>query len=299
MRWRPWQRPATDKLGIVMATHELTWARVAGTASAPHLVSAGKFAINNLEPAEALQRLISTEQLAGCHTHLVLPSGNYQLFLLEAPSVAEEELREAVRWRMSDMLTYPVTEAVLDAFLLPEDAYRGRQKMAYIAACPKKLISSLDFAFQGLSVSLDSITIPEVALLALGRHLIPENESWALVALGGNESHLCIIQHQSLYLARQAPVGWNRLHNSMEYDTLLLEVQRSLDFYDSQIGKGTVRRVLISSSDNTEPLLKYLQENLGPQVLQLTTTELVGTELPLDAPDSLQALGAALRGMSC
>ena len=77
-----------------------------------------------------------------------LHPADYQLLLVESPNVPEKELHNAMRWRLKDLLNYPVEHAVYDLFKVPDDAYRGRINMAYVAVAPmaavKKLMSMVE-----------------------------------------------------------------------------------------------------------------------------------------------------------
>ncbi|NNM50828.1 MAG: hypothetical protein HKM02_01200 [Pseudomonadales bacterium] len=288
-----WKKSGHSRLGLVLSTHSLSWVLIQPGAP-PSILGSGAIMLNNRELGEVLLELLNTPGIANSQVHLVLPPGNYQLLLAEAPSVPETELADALRWKVADMLTYDPAEAALDAFALPEDAYRGRQPMAYVAACPRPLISSFDQVFARLPLALMRITIPEVASLHVGQRIVPESESWALVMLGINECHMCLMQHRELYLTRQAPVGWSRLRGTDDFDHLLLEIQRSLDYYESQIGKGTIRRVLISPHIKSAELATYLDQNMTPAVSVLDIQHLVQGELSGSAADEAVALGAAL-----
>jgi len=57
--------------------------------------------------------------------------------------VPAEELAEALRWRVKDLITFPVAEAIIDAFLLPEDSARGTSRMAYAVVAQRKNIEAL------------------------------------------------------------------------------------------------------------------------------------------------------------
>ncbi len=288
-----WKKSGLTRLGLVLSTHSLSWALLQPE-TLPKLLGSGSVAFNNRELGETLLELLNIPGIAHSQVHLVLPPGNYQLLLAEAPSVPGHELADALRWKVADMLTYDPADAALDAFALPADAYRGRQPMAYLAACPRQLISSFDQIFARLPLELMRVTIPEVASLHLGQRIVPESESWALVMLGINECHMCLMQHRELYLTRQAPVGWSRLRSADDFDQLLLEVQRSLDYYESQIGKGTIRRILISPHIKSAELAAYLDQNLTPAVSVLDIQPLVQGELSGSAADEAVALGAAL-----
>jgi hypothetical protein len=64
---------------------------------------------------------------------LVLAPELYALSLIERPAVPDDELNEAVRWRIQESLEFPVDEARLDTFALPESALRD-QSMVFVAA---------------------------------------------------------------------------------------------------------------------------------------------------------------------
>ena len=62
--------------------------------------------------ATALRQMLTTHGAHGQPSTSVLPTGDYHLLLLEAPAVPAEELREAARWRVKDLIDFDVEEAV-------------------------------------------------------------------------------------------------------------------------------------------------------------------------------------------
>src|SRR5687768_16775723 len=49
----------------------------------------------------------------------LLPRNEYQIVLVDAPSVPADEVKAALRWRIKDMIDYPVDEATVDMLELP------------------------------------------------------------------------------------------------------------------------------------------------------------------------------------
>ncbi len=270
----------------------ISWARL--QQNPPLLLAHGQVTLAGRELSTALTELAQEAGLEKSQLHLVLAPGQYQLMLTEAPQVGDDELAAALRWKVAELLSYSVEEASLDAFALPEDAYRGRQRMAYVATCPRNAVSSLDSSFAQAQLALHSITIPEIACLRLGRLLQPAADGRALVMLSEHECQIVLIQDGHLYLSRQAPIGWSRLLQSRDFEALLLEIQRSLDYYDSQIGKGVVRQVLISPHEHAGELASYLDQNLSPEVLELDLSVWLGSSFAGVASEQALAIGAAL-----
>ena len=54
-----------------------------------------------------------------------LPYSAYSMVQLEAPELEPDELREAMRWRVRDLIDFPVEQAAIDVFHLPESQRPG------------------------------------------------------------------------------------------------------------------------------------------------------------------------------
>jgi MSHA biogenesis protein MshI len=83
-------------------------------------------------------------------------------------------------------------------------------------------------------------------------------------------------------------------------DTIVIEVQRSLDYYESHFAQSTVTGVVLGPLPwRTEGVLSYLSSQLGLPTRVASLEELIDLPTPL-APAlqarCLLAVGAALRG---
>ena len=63
---------------------------------------------------EALTRLRRKFDLGRAACTTLAAPGQYQLLQVEAPTVSREEMREAARWKIQDMVDYPVEQATVD-----------------------------------------------------------------------------------------------------------------------------------------------------------------------------------------
>jgi MSHA biogenesis protein MshI len=75
---------------------------------------------------QALADIIQKNTLGRAPLSAVVDSGSYQLVQLEAPNVEPQEWRAAIRWRLRDVIDFPLEEATVDVFEIPEPA-RGAQ----------------------------------------------------------------------------------------------------------------------------------------------------------------------------
>ena len=99
-----------------------------------------------LDDDDKYARLLSSwnkaHRLRADRSATLLPAGCYDLLLVESPSVPLEEKREAIRWRIKDLIDFPVTEAVIDWVELPAPAAgapaRGAPRRAWSAPRPAR-----------------------------------------------------------------------------------------------------------------------------------------------------------------
>ena len=84
-----------------------------------------------------------------------------------------------------------------------------------------------------------------------------------------------------------------------EFDRLVLEVQRSLDYYDRYFSQPTVAKILISPTEQPVPgLAEYMSRNTGVAAAVLDVNDIIDAPQPLDAQQQAQcllAIGAAMR----
>lgn len=293
MHW-PWQRTSSLIVGLMPLADRLAWVEL--TPGEPGRVqAAGSESV--AAPDTALSRfpgLAAERRWKGASLQLVLPSRDYQLVLVEPPNVPPEEWRDALRFRVSDLVSLPMSDAALDVFALPDDAYRGRQKMAYVAVCQQRLVDAWSTMATDAKLQLTGVTIPEIALLRLKARLAPGPDSTALVHVADDDTRVMLCQDEQIYLVRQTPFGTAALAQPEQREALVLEVQRSMDYYDSQIGKGTVRQVLLTGSGALTELAGTVQDLLGLRADRLDATDLLADTIAADQL-CLPALGAALR----
>ncbi len=258
--------------------------------------------------AKQLQAIVDQYGLEGTPCSIVLNPAYYQLLLAEAPPVEPAEMSAAMRWRIKESLNYPLKQAAIEYFLLPEDAYRGRQKMLYAAALPKLELQALVNPVEASGLILDCIEITELAMHKLIARMPSEAGGTALVQLYNGGGFINLVEDGAVYLTRRLDVGLEGFSpagdNGAFFDSLFLEIQRSLDFYESQLGKGIITQLCYSPSlPETAEIGEFLSGQLALNVtaLDLSPLELVETldeELDEQMSRCASAIGAALGPLS-
>ncbi|WP_226687580.1 MSHA biogenesis protein MshI [Stutzerimonas stutzeri] len=249
--------------------------------------------------AALLEKAVSERALQGLPTNVLLHPSEYQMFLLEAPEVPPQELRDAMRWRIKDMISQPLDDVVIDCFALPEDAYRGRTRMVYCAVLEKARMQHYAQLVRQAGLYMASIDITEMAFRNLGSLAGAEGMNLALLRLRTSEGLICIQNGADLYMARRIEQGLARAAQDLSSTTL--EIQRSLDYFESQLGKGYINRLmLLPMKQDGERTYQGLASGLAVNLQRLDLRELFPGQPGVELTEAQQAfcigaVGAALR----
>ena len=225
---------------------------------------------------------------------------DYQLNLIDTPEVPAAELRAALRWRLKDYLDYPVEEAVIDGFEQPRSGHGGRALTFAVSARASRL-DELAGHIRAAGLELAAIDIPELALRNLAAEVPDQGGGVMLVVLNPNSGLITISRDEVLYLARNLEFGFEQMVGESEHfrDLLGLEIQRSLDFYDSQLAGRPISRILVAPMPGgRDGVIEHLNDQLGVVTFGLDLGQLL--ELDGEFADAAQAramyaVGAALR----
>jgi MSHA biogenesis protein MshI len=250
------------------------------------------------QPAE-LKRMVAEFALAGLPVNLLLHPALYQMLLLDSPDVPAAELRDAMRWKVKEQISQPIEQVLLDAFALPADAYRGRSRMAYCAVLAKSGVNEWVEMLKHADLKLQSIDITEMAFRNLGLLAGAEGLNLALLRLRSSEGLISVQQGADLYMARRIEQGLDQA--SQDFSGVTLEIQRSLDYFESQLGKGYISRLLLMpmKRDGAQ-VLKALGDGLAVNLQALNLRDLFVGQPAAELDEQQQAycisaVGAALR----
>lgn len=235
----------------------------------------------------------------------VLSTDDYQLVQLEAPDVPPEELRGAVRWKLKDIISFPASEAVVDVFEIPEQARCVDSRMIYAVAARADAVQRVVSLIKPRARGFDVIDIPELCLRNIAALLPQDQQGVALIAVGEHFAQLTLTCRGVLYLARRIDLGRHPegspggAARALDVPSLALELQRSLDYYESHFDRPAIADIVLTSGDErAERLLGGLIAATGHSVTLLDVEELFDVADGIE-PDThwpgLLALGAALR----
>lgn len=215
--------------------------------------------------------------LGGTPCNLVLAPELYTVSLLERPPVPDEELKDAVRWRLQDNLEFPPDQAIVDVFPLPESASRDRRMVFVVALHRESLKKILDRVHEA-GVEVDCVDISELTLRNVAFGLYPEPDwSVGLLRLTEGSGVINISRAEDLFLSRRisgipaelSEAAWDEFK-----DRLLLQVQRSIDYYESAMGQPPCNALIVATTQGWQTkVCDYLGEML-PLSVRAASVEL-------------------------
>lgn len=200
---------------------------------------------------DALKMLIAEHKLQNCTTHLAISRQDYQLLYIDAPNVPETEAAQAAKFLIKDLLDFPISEAAVDVFEMPPI---GQQKKINVVASKIERIQNIQKNLLNLDLKLFEVTIPEIALSQTLRSLNGEENVSAIIFKGTQCAHIMIVKGADIQMIRDIGPAEN-LEPSGQLEALSLEVQRSLDFYQTAL-RGTPPAKLYLSWEITDPLFQ-------------------------------------------
>jgi len=252
-----------------------------------------------------LKELTETHQLDEYECYMVLTSDEYRLVTIETPLVAEDELSDAIRWKISDLIEFQVEDAVIEHYPLPASQRASSESMLEIIASPKSAIQPLIGLCKQCKLQLKVIDIQETTLRNLAT-LLPENDRGiAILHLQKTSGRIIIEQQGTIYLSRKLAMGFERLGLSdnflsdeqvaMEQSSLALEIQRSFDYVESFFGLPPISCLaVIPLTENTQGLLNFLNGSHGITARIMDLSTIIDGDILLD--DKTQSLCAPVIG---
>ena len=252
---------------------------------------------------KTLSQLAQDYDLKGSRCTTYLNSGDYWLLVTEAPDVPADELKSAVRWRIKDLIDFHIDDAVLDVFDIPGENIPGRGQPMHAVAARNSSVKQRADVMQAAGIGLEIIDIPEMAQRNLAALLPEDQQGVAMLSMDDSTGLITITRGGEIYLTRNLDIGLSALRSSDDpagyFERISLEIQRSLDYYDSHFRQSSIRHLVLTPFANEYPeLVAYLDQQLDLSARVLKLDELMQWEIEM--PEVVQAnclstLGVALR----
>jgi MSHA biogenesis protein MshI len=275
----------------------------------PLVQHCGVYPTIEIKADHVLSAMLQSRRLARTPVSGVISIDDYQLVQVETPQVPDAEIPAAVRWKLREAITYPVEEAVIEVFNLPDPSRHARAPMIVAVVARNTAIQHLVGMISPRAPRFDIIDVPELCLRNLSAALPQDERGVALLAFSESFAHLLLTRAGVLYLTRRIDLNGAALQRTrageksseVEVDAaaLALELQRSLDYYESFYDQPPITDLVIAPADaRARRLATDLASETSLQVELFDPERLfqIADDVELDMRwNSLIALGAALR----
>lgn len=229
-----------------------------------------------------LQQWVNTRGLRKALVNLVLPHNAFDLVQLERPEVAETEINAAIRWKLKDSVDYPVSEAIVDTFAVPDGRQTGSARV-YVTCVPQTRLKGYINLLQDVGLEARNISIAPLALRNLAQYALNTEEAVGFVHITQEDAALYICRREVFYLSRTLNISQAQLatedasEQAALSEQLALDIQRTLDYYDTYFGHAPIRQLWFETSPQNPT---WLADQVGATLgLRCAWLKQLGNEL--------------------
>ncbi len=257
------------------------------------------------DPLAALKDALRALSARGLPAVATLPPASYSLVQMESPDLPDEELPDAMRWRVGDLVDFPIEEAVIDVFRLPASRRPGAPQLLYVVVAKSTEVERLVNLLTGAGLVIEAIDIAEMALRNLALHIDHPERPRAYLNLQSGSTVIQISDGPQVYLSRRIMQGHDADEDAQllraQMESLALEVQRSMDYFESQYAFGAVDQltVIVDSKRIFEAFSDVARQFLTVPVDQFNLAAISRAQGvdPAALGRGMTAVGAAMRGL--
>ncbi len=259
------------------------------------------------DPSQALRALRRAHALRQHRSVALLQHAQYQLLTLDAPDLPRSEWRDAMRWRLKDMVDFPVDNAGIDVMDIPADPQQRRAPSLIAIAAPRTALQALADAATDAGAPWHAIDVPETALRNIAVLGAEAGRGEALLHVGRAHSTLVITAEGELLMSRHIDVTLEQLTDPDEslrqqsFERASLELQRTLDNVERQFSHADLARLQVAPGAPLQAFIDYVRDLVYVPVTAFDLASLIDLSAvpelsdPTEQAAYLPAIGAALR----
>ena len=196
-----------------------------------------------------------------CRVSVVLPQEMYHMVQVDKPELPEEDITTALPWTLGELVPFDSSNIVLDYIDYPVQTRTGGKKIDVFAAEKSSLSALVQSLSKKKEVKLTHIHAKEV----LATEMVPDDDYARLIIIQepNSEPFLMIVRSRAIWLSRRLR-GFVKKSTGQEdlaqlSDMLGLEIQRSMDFYESQLKQPPLKEILFRTQFDCEPVIERLK----------------------------------------
>lgn len=280
---------------LSISSQSLSLAQISRKDHKAELILSESVPCNENQFYEPLAQLVKKHQLDGMPCSWLLRPEEYQLLFLEELPVQPSEFQAAIRWSIKDMLQVPMENAVIDGFPVVMQKTANAKKMMMVVVALFSHLKKISDHILLTGLDLKVIDITELALRNIAALYEREEKCAVLIYTHGNAVRLIATQEKQLCFTRHIYDDVSATSQA-SYDSIALEVQRSLDYYQSQWRRPVPTQIIYAT--NSIDAVRELSNRLDINVRQCNVDDVLFVPDKMDLDQQIKCLpviGGALR----
>lgn len=244
--------------------------------------------------------------LLGESCELILLANEYQLILMDALSVPQNEMRKALRWHLKGLCDYDLDDAVIDFFSVPMRKNQ-KTKQIFVAITPMALLYEKINWLESKYLNVSRASIPDLAL----RKIIPFlNQGMAelpsdpiiIISFSEQNEKLYIFFEGHFYLIRELTPKNHPIAEEEKLKHMIYELERSIQFCAHEINLPKPQKIFFTPGrPYSVAFLEAIAEKLELTTAVIDLNQCLTTSGPIlvdDCPELFFIIGAALKPLN-
>lgn len=163
---------------------------------------------------KGIRDALAQSKIASRRATFSVPSHVAVLRWLNLPSLPEDELREAAKFKVKRHLPFPVADAYIEACPLSGGGGEDREESEHLViAVPRRVIDSRADALEAAGIEPARAELEAQAILRIvDARLQRKSPLWSdasltIIDIGGTTTHMYVVQSRQLHFMRGVPFG--------------------------------------------------------------------------------------------
>lgn len=252
-----------------------------------------------LKQKALLLNLVSRLKLKKMACYVVLDEFDYQIYRTETPNVPSNEMKDALFWQANRLASTEQGEKVFEYFYSSDKSIQSKNSDAYIISTNKSKIKYISSMIYKSGLTLKSIDIEEFSIRNILKTKNEKEESISVVCIDEKKIRVFIIKNNDILFYRKIEMAIMDIGDAK--DLILLEMQRSFDYYERQTFGEEIKKIFFCSK------IESVNENFfSDSLLDIPIEHLINSSRIFDykkeyhfnlIKKNLVSLGALLKGI--
>ncbi|MDH5204612.1 MAG: hypothetical protein OEY75_12995 [Hylemonella sp.] len=334
MRLPIFQKKVRDHLVLSWTPGQLAYVQARSQRGGKSVIERFGVERQGVDTDEDFAKRLANLNFKGSQATAVLLPEQYQIFQIDTPSVAPDELRTAARWQIRDMVDTHLDDLTLDVLRVGDESVRGSGSLFVVTAANAAIQEVLNIG-ETLGCTIDVIDVQDMAQRNIQSALARANGKLdraqaAIVLVDERQALLTISANEELFYTRRIDMGTDfgrpggapnpfalapqgEKSNEFSYEMaddgqtsveddrmqrFLVEIQRSLDLWGRSWPMMALDSVSVYDGPRSAELAQWLEQGIGVAVAPLDVGRLfdgLETDAQADLGVCWPLLGALLR----